>query len=125
MSVIRRVGLSLKREGTAPADLHLDAQGNLALVYDAEAVGQHARQRLMSYEGEWFLDRSVGVPWIREILGGPYDAVLAESVIKAEILNTDGVREITSFSTRFNREVRGLSAFDIEVLTEYDEEINL
>lgn len=119
---IERTGLSLKREGNAPADLHLDSKGNLVMVHDAEAVGQHARQRLMTFEGEWFLDRTAGVPWIRDILGGQYDPVLAESVIKAEILDTDGVVEINSFSVRFDRSVRGLSAFDIEVLTEYDEE---
>ncbi|MDT9694263.1 hypothetical protein Q5762_39210, partial [Streptomyces sp. P9(2023)] len=72
----------MKRIGDNPADLYLDANGNLGLVYNAEAVGQHARQRLMTYEGEWFLDKTAGVPWIREILGSAYDAVLAESVIK-------------------------------------------
>jgi hypothetical protein len=119
---ISRVGLALRRDGSAPADLFLDDAGNLALVHDAEAVGQHARQRLMTYEGEWFLDRTAGVPWVRDILGHQYDPVLAEAVLKAEILDTDGVTEINSFSVRFDMEVRGLSAYNIEVLTEYDQE---
>jgi hypothetical protein len=122
---LSRVGLSLKRDGSAPADVHLDANGNLALVFNAEAVGQHVEQRLMAYRGEWFLDTEVGVPWVRDILGGQYDPVLAESVLKAEILDTDGVVEITSFSVRFDRSVRGLGASDITVLTEYDEEANV
>lgn len=119
--MLQRIGLSLKREGSAPADLHLDASGNLVMVSNAEAVGQHARQRLMTFEGEWFLDKTAGLPWVRDILGQQYDAVLAESVLKSEILDTDGVTEITSFSVRFDRESRGLSAFDIEVATEYDD----
>lgn len=119
--MLQRIGLSLKREGSAPADLHLDASGNLVMVSNAEAVGQHARQRLMTFEGEWFLDKTAGLPWVRDILGHQYDAVLAESVLKSEILDTDGVTEITSFSVRFDRQSRGLSAFDIEVATEYDD----
>jgi hypothetical protein len=125
MTVVERVGLALQRDGSAPADLYLDDTGSLALVHNTEAVGQHARQRLMTFEGEWFLDRQAGVPWIRDILGGQYDPVLAEAVIKAEILDTDGVVDINSFSVRFDRSVRGLSAFNIDVLTEYDEEASV
>lgn len=122
---IERIGLALRREGSAPADIYLDASGSLAMVRDAEAVGQHARQRLMTHEGEWFLDRTAGLPWVRDILGHQYDPVLAEAVLKAEILDTDGVVDINSFSVRFDREVRGLSAFNIEVSTEYDEEVRV
>lgn len=120
-----RVGLALRREGNAPADLYLDEGGNLALVRDAEAVGQHVRQRLMTHAGEWFLDTRAGVPWVRDILGKPYDAVLAEAVLKAEVLDTDGVTGISSFSVRFNREIRGLSAFNIEVATIFDVEVQV
>lgn len=125
MTVLRRVGLALKRIGDAPADVYLDDVGNLALVYDAEAVGQHARQSLMTHLGEWFQDRTIGVPWVREILGKGYDPALAEAVIKADLLSTDGVTEITTFSVRFDRATRGLGAYDISVNTEYDEEIDL
>ena len=125
MSIVPRVGIALRRDGDQPADIYLDASGNLALVHDAEAIGQHVRQRLMTHEGEWFLDNQAGVPWVRDILGQQYDPVLAESVLKAEILDTDGVTEITTFSVRFDRDVRGLSAFNIEVLTEFDQEASV
>lgn len=47
--------------GHASNDLVLDETGSLVLVRDAEAVGQHARQRLMMFRGEWFLDPEAGV----------------------------------------------------------------
>nr|QIG67155.1 baseplate assembly protein W [Rhizobium phage RHph_TM26] len=122
---LARVGLALKRIGDAPADVYLESNGSLAVVHDAEAVGQHVRTRIMSYEGEWFLDKDVGLPWIRGLLGGLYDPVLAEAVIKAEILDTDGVVDINSFSVSFDRTTRGLSAFNITVTTEYDEEVSV
>lgn len=125
MTIMDRIGLALRRDGNAPADLYLDSSGSLAVVRDAEAVGQHARQRLMTYEGEWFLDRTAGVPWVRDILGHQYDPVLAESVLKAVILDTDGVTGINSFSVRFSGELRGLSAFNIDVATVYNEEASV
>jgi hypothetical protein len=122
---IERFGLALRRDGSAPADLYLDEFGSLAVVKNAEAVGQHVRVRLMTYEGEWFLDNQVGVPWIRDIVGHQYDPIMAESVLKAEILDTDGVTDISSFSVRFDNSTRGLSAFNIDIVTEYEQEVNI
>lgn len=106
-------------------DLFLDADGNLATVTDAEAVGQHTRQRLQTYQGEWFLDTTAGVPWLSDILGRQYDPALAEAVIKAEIFKTLGVTGITSFSTSFSRETRHLSAFAITIETIFDQEVSI
>lgn len=117
-----RIGLAVD---PVTNDIFLRADGNLAMVNDAEAVGQHARQRLQTYEGEWFLDTVAGVPWLDGILGSSYDPALAESVVKAELLDTEGVTEITSFSVRFTRQSRGLIIDSIEVLTDYDEGISI
>lgn len=117
-----RIGLAI--DGNTN-DLFLRANGELAIVTDAEAVGQHARQRLMTYEREWFLDTTAGVVWLDEIMGKAFDPALAEAVVKAEILDTDGVTEITSFSVRFNRGQRELAISSINVLTEYDQEVSL
>lgn len=125
MTIVNRKGLSLKRDGSEPADIFLDDTGNLAIVEDAEAVGQHVRQRLMTYEGEWFLDIDAGVTWLTNVLGQGYDPVIAEALTKTEILETDGVDEIESFSVRFERETRGLKSYGISVKTEYDERVNI
>lgn len=121
MAPLPRIGLALRKNDQGIADIYLDETGNLAMVRDAEAVGQHVRQRLMAYRGEWFLDKTVGVPWLTDVLGRGYDAALAEAVIKAEVLGTDGVTSIRSFSVRFNRDRRELEAFNIEVRTEYED----
>lgn len=118
----QHVGLSLDPETN---DLHLNSTGNLVLAYGAEAVGQHVRQRLMTFKGEWFLDTTAGVPWLAQIMGKDYDPALAEAVVKAEILNTDAVTEITTFSVGFNRSTRDLQIRNIEVLTEYDLEVRV
>ena len=116
----QRMGLAIDQ-----ATCDLVVTDTLHLVYDAEAVGQHVRQRLMTFLGEWFLDKRVGVPWLHRILGNKFDPDLAESVVKAEILKTDGVTQITSFSVSFNKTTRGLIIKEIEVLTDYDEVIRV
>jgi hypothetical protein len=109
----------------ATNDLHFSADGNLAIVTDAEAVGQHARQRLSTFQGEWFLDTTVGVPWLSQILGQRYDPALAEAVTKACLLTTDGVTGITSFSVSFGRVTRGLFIKSVDVTTDYDQEVQV
>ena len=118
----RRVSLAI--DPTLKNDLVFEAS-SLVLAWDAEAVGQHVRQRLQTFLGEWFLDTGVGVPWLDQLLGRKYDPALAEAVVKAEILKTDGVREINSFSVSFLETTRGLRIRSIEVLTVYDEVIKV
>lgn len=117
-----RVGLAIDQ---ATNDLYLASDSNLALVTDALAVGQHARQRLSTFKREWFLDTTAGVPWLDEILGKAHDPALAESVVKAELLNTDGVTEITSFSVSFDKATRGLIIRSVDVGTIFDEEVSV
>ena len=125
MTILNRKGLALKRFGDDPADIFLDESGNLAIVENAEAIGQHARQRLMTFDGEWFLDKDAGATWLTDILGQTYNPILAEALTKTEILETDGVTEIESFSIRFDQNLRHLKSYDISVKTEYDERVEL
>lgn len=97
--------------------------GDMGVVTDAAAIAQHVRQRLKTFLGEWFLDTEAGVPWLDELFGRPYDPALAESIVKEEVLNTDGVKEILSFSVGFDRTKRNLIIREIEVLTVYDEKV--
>lgn len=125
MTTLNRKGLALKSDGDSPADIFLDEVGNLAIVEDAEAIGQHVSQRLKTFEGEWFLDKDAGVAWLSDVLGLKYDPALAEAVTKAEILDTEGVTEIESFSVRFDRETRGLKSDNVSVKTVYDERVSI
>ena len=106
------VGLSIAPLHDTPGppknDLHLDAAGNLALVQDGEAIGQHVRQQLMFWRGEWFLNEDAGVDWKRYVLGRPPSEIaIAEAVFKREVLNTPGVAEILELDVRHDRASRG------------------
>lgn len=116
------VGLSIKPHN----DIYLNDDGNLALVTGAEAIGQHIRQRLMAWRGEWFLDTSAGVEWTEYVLGRPpSEMAIAEATIKAEIVGTPGVSEILEFDAEYDRVSRGLRASRIVVLTIYDDVLEI
>lgn len=117
--------LSLADRGDGIYDLHLEDTGDLATVIDSEAVGQHARQKLMTYYREWFLNTEVGVRWLQDIMGKDFDPGLSEAMVKAEILDTDGVVSIEGFSVSFARIRRELVINEITVLTTYDEVTSL
>ena len=121
---LNRVGVALRGVDGDPPDIYLDDTGNLAMVEDALAVGQHIKQRVKTFSGEWFLDTAAGVAWLTEVLGKNYDPVIAEALIKVEVLETDGVVDIESFSVRFDQTSRGLIADNITVNTEYDEKVS-
>lgn len=106
-------------------DFYLDNTGNLAMVYDAEAVGQHGRMRLQTFTGEWFLDQAVGVPWLSDILGKQYNPALSESVVKVHLLETDGIVSIDTFDISFAKQTRGLIIRNVSVKTVYDEAVKL
>lgn len=123
------VGLSIQPNHDAPGsknDLHLDASGNLALAIDGEAIGQHVRQRLMFWRGEWFLNPEAGVDWTRYVLGRqPSEQPIAEAVIKREVVQTPGVAEIVEFDAAYDRESRGLRIDRLALLTVFDDTVEL
>lgn len=117
-------------------DLHVDGDGNLVMVEDSEAVAQLAKQRLLTYRGEWFLNVLVGVPWFQHIFVRPFNEVVSESLIKRAILKTPGVTELLSFEMYANgadipdrgerrQHRRRLNIAKADVRTQFDEIVEL
>lgn len=103
-------------------DIGLDASGNLRMVHDAEAVGQHARQRISFFKGEWFLDPEIGVDWFGQVMGHRPDRIsIGEALVKRVILSTPGVTGMIEISTRYDAASRGMIVDKAEVETEFDE----
>lgn len=102
-------------------DLSLTPDGNLRMVYDAEAVGEHARQRLMFFKGEWYLDPSIGVDWFGQVLGFADSRLqVSEAIVKRVILQTPGVTGLRNVESSYDRANRGFKVTRVEVDTEFD-----
>jgi hypothetical protein len=91
-------------------------------IKDSEAVMQNVKTRIYLLKGEWFLDTDAGVPWLQEIMVKPEKLQLLESLIKAEVLETFGVKEITEFSLVFNRNTRIVT---VSIISSFNDELTV
>ena len=82
---------------SASGDIVL-TDNDLSLTSGAEGIKQHLTQRLQTFLEEWFLDFRIGIPWWQQVLKKNYDPIVIDAVIKREIVNTQGIEELSSFS---------------------------
>jgi hypothetical protein len=87
----------------------------------AESVRIRCQQRLWLLLGEWFLNTDAGVPYFQEIFVMPDNLAEAQAILKAQILGTEGVDSLTSFTMNYDYTTRILSV-NADVLTIYDTE---
>ena len=92
----------------------------ISVNQDAEQVAQKVKTKLLFYQGEWFLDITVGVPYFQQVFVKPALIGTIESLIKSQIINTDGVSKLTSFSSNFDKSTRKMSV-SFSALTIYGE----
>lgn len=98
----------ISRSLNSSNDLYL-LNGRIATVQDGNEVLQHVRTRLLTYQAEWFLDTSAGLPYLQIILIKPANLSATESLIKSEILQTPGVDSLSAFGLEFNKTTRTLN----------------
>jgi hypothetical protein len=87
------------------------------LVNTPGCVAQAVYTGLLLFEGEWFLDLTVGMPWYQSVVGNNTSA-LYDTAIKTQILNTQGVASIVTYSSSLNRVTRTLTV-NATILTIY------
>ena len=102
--------------GTSAFGDLLMSNGDLVLTSDANPSGQNpvlqdVLFRLRTFQGEYFMDASIGVPWYQQLLGiktglasGSLSAVLSDA-----ILSTPGVLRLDRFSASLSTSTRVLS----------------
>ena len=71
--------------------------GLLVRVETADAVRQNLRQRLITFFGEWFLDKTLGVPYFEHVFKKQINASVLDAIFKNVIINTPGVTELLEF----------------------------
>lgn len=72
------------------------------------AVGQAVETGLMLWQGEWFLDTTLGMPWIAGVLGKQTQGV-ADGTIQNQVINTTGVTDISSYQSTVNSIARSMN----------------
>jgi hypothetical protein len=83
--------------------------GDLTLIADSDQVAQHLRTRLHLFYNEWIFDPGSGVKYVEEVLVKSPDLTIVDGLMKATILDTPGVVELTNYVSTFDDATRVLS----------------
>ena len=93
---------------TATNDFSFGQGSDNYLVDSRAAVAQEVQTTLLLFQGEWFLDTTVGVPWFTQV-AGVGTIPIYDQVIKQAIQNVQGVTGIANYSSTLNRASRALT----------------
>jgi len=100
------------RQMTPSGDTTIFSGATQFLVNSPAAVAQAVLTRLNLWQGQWFLDSTLGLPVYQQILGFGTQAV-RDAAIQNVILNTPGVNQITQYtSSLVNRAFRVQATID-------------
>ena len=84
---------------------------------DAMGVAQAVASRLRLLSGEWFMDLAEGTPYVGGVFG-KHTRESYDPVIRARILDTEGVTSITSYESAFDGDTRNIT-LTVALETEY------
>ncbi|MFW5880815.1 MAG: hypothetical protein ACOCU9_04215 [Spirochaetota bacterium] len=97
-------------------DLELESN-DLTLVDGVDAIVQRLRAKLQLVRGEWFLDRSAGVPWFEEVLKKNPRSEVLRAVVRRPIAEDQDVERVESVSLGYDGETRTLEVEVVATLT--------
>lgn len=79
-------------------------QKDLSLVSGDAATRQRLEQKLRLWQGEWFLDRAAGFPWLQEILGQRPRIQLVSALLRDLVARDPGVTELVELTADYSSE---------------------
>ena len=89
-------------------DLRLDSTGSIAVADAPYQLAQDAASAILTFIGECFYDKSLGVPYFDQILGHTPSLALMKARFEAAALTVPGVVSAKAYIQRYvNRTVTG------------------
>lgn len=83
----------------ADNDLYLDQDGNMAIVFDIQAILQLCRQAALTLLGEIILQTEQGIPYQTAVWVGVPNLIIFEGALRDAWLAIPGVLRINSLTT--------------------------
>lgn len=89
-------------------DIKLDATtGDIAFVngdalvtdIGAEDLAQRIQIRLKTFQGEWFMDNTLGVDWFGRVFGKSRSKTSVDAILQTEIAKEKDVLQIVSYTS--------------------------
>lgn len=104
-------------------DLMIGDDGDAVFNTGAAGIASDIQSRLRTWLGEWYLDTSLGFPWLQDVLGQRYDAALVRRDITNLCLGTPGAVVVQTYEAAFDNDTRELDV-DFQVLCDTGEIID-
>jgi hypothetical protein len=99
---------------TTSGDLVIEG-GDLKLLEGIDSIVQDIAVRLQFFQGEWFLDTRIGIPYFGSILVKNPDLGVVRFLLRSTVSSTPGITNITRFDLDFDAATRVLRVdFDAE-----------
>ena len=88
-------------------DIKLDEDGDIYLVngdaqttsIGAEDLAQRLRIRLNTFQGEWFMDNTLGIDWWNRVMGKNRSKMAVDALIQDAILKEPDALQIVSYTS--------------------------
>lgn len=105
------IGFKLNADG----DISTDVNGNINLLSTVqESVRQRLDIKLKTFQGEWFLDTTFGIPYRQQIIGKGLSIAERDAIYIKAIKEDRSVNRIVYFTSLYNPDTRFYSV-DFEV----------
>ena len=92
--------------------------GQNAYISDLQAVAQIINQRLLLFQGEWWADKTAGIPMFQSILGPGRNVDAVAALIKATVLGAPYVTSVSNVSASYSSKTRSF-AYSCDVQTQF------
>lgn len=84
------------------------------------AVAQRIRIKFGTYQGEWFLNKSIGVPYQSQVLVKSPNIENISALIRKIILDTEGISSLEEFAISYSSGLRSMSVSFVANTTEQE-----
>lgn len=98
--------LPIQEDGTY--DYSLAENGDRKIATNSEQIALFLKERLQFYGSEWVYDTRAGIPWT-QLMKKPIRKNLIDSIVKAEILQTEGVTGLIDYLSIYHGAERRFS----------------
>lgn len=89
-------------------DLAIENNDLVLLTDPAQSIEQHWRIRLRAFQGEWFLDERIGIPYYEDVLVKNPNLSLVTTIFRTATIQTPGIATVDAFTIDFDTVTRKL-----------------
>lgn len=98
-------------------DLRISGSRFARLQSFGDSVTQACNVALRWWLGEWFQDRSRGVPYLQKLLRKGVSEGTVRAVLRKELLRVEGVAQVARMDLALNKRTRSMRVSSVEIVT--------